>query len=291
MQVFIRTFVSGRRRWRDYWEIFDATVVIIAFAINITLLSSFSVGKQVSQFIILFRLWRVLELLGAPLSKQHCIMDDSSSYLEKGLSASSSITTADTYVAEQSVATLMLKIEELERELDRMRLATNLENSAKACDQKPGKFLPQTNYENVNFLRQRPITFGLQEQKLTENGPTQPKCHRCVNHNWTTDDLLKMASMQLSGTELKFKDDMRAAKSLEDLSLPESGYSSAQRRARAVRYPVDGYLEKRPLELAVQLETTATGQRNEQEWLAELLEIQRISQINCPDVYRKVSTL
>lgn len=97
-------------------------------------------------------------------------------------------------------------------------------------------------------------------------------CKRCVNHNWTTDDLLKMACVKLSRSNSKPKEDFRIAKSLDDLSTPESGYSSTSNKVNNP-YP---YLyfrsDSRPTDPGFRIAFTP-------ESLTELMEIQRVSKM------------
>ncbi|XP_055349145.1 uncharacterized protein LOC129596017 isoform X2 [Paramacrobiotus metropolitanus] len=273
LEVSLRSFVSGRHLVRNYWELFDTLITLLTFSLNVAVLASYSVGKQVSLFIILFRLWRILELLGAPLSKYRYTSD---AHLDHTFSTTSSVATVETYVAEQNIATLMLKIEELERDMERLQT----DNRRLTFDQRKLKSLNHS-------LIQRIPSESPPAPPTDPSGVTlrrrETKCQRCVNHNWTTDDLLKMACMQLSRSDSRFREDLRTAKSLEELNLPESGYSSAQRKFRPERYPKLHYGQEhvmQPLELAVQLESMAAAKDG---WLEEWSEIKRISQIDCPD--------
>ncbi|OQV22442.1 hypothetical protein BV898_03613 [Hypsibius exemplaris] len=242
LESLLRIAASGRRIIHHYWEMVDALIVLICFALNISALVNFTIGKQVAQFIILFRLWRTLELFsGTSFSSQPVDQYSSDRNNNSHLSASTTVMCdPSNYSAEQSVATLMLRIEELEQQITRL-------------------------------------------QEI-------PPCQRCVNHNWTTDDLLKLACMQLSRSDSRHREDcLRSAKSMEDLTLmaPESGYSSTHRKLPggypALIYRVSDRSQQRPQQSVVDVEAIllqlAGSGGVEDVRPSELSEIKRIAQI------------
>ncbi|GAV08096.1 hypothetical protein RvY_17838 [Ramazzottius varieornatus] len=299
IEVVLRLFIRGKRLWRHYWDLFDFFLTITSFAINLTVLQGgFTLGRQVSQLIILLRLWRILDLIterSGSMTVSSADKSDSRNYLtniaETGrvpsalavqLSTSSTatlcgqpFTVESSYAAEQSVTTLMLRIEELEQEIIRLNNISNMSNNDSSCQS----------------CRMYQASTG---QVLT------------------TERLLDMACMQLtrSASNGRKFDELRPSKSMDDLSQPESGYNSTQRRERT-SYPINYRASDRiwqdsvrnslpvgikaaPVDiggvmLRLHQKKTAEARKDQMtESQTELSEIQRVARIEfCPDDSRQ----
>uniref|UniRef100_T1IUD2 Voltage-gated hydrogen channel 1 n=1 Tax=Strigamia maritima TaxID=126957 RepID=T1IUD2_STRMM len=261
LEMFLRV-ISGRANFfTRCMELFDALVVLVAFALGLAFLSAPRDGRDAALSIILLRLWRIKQILQS-------LINNTKRQMTHVLNAYK----RDKIQAEHKVELLILKVEDLEHEVAYLKEKLKRCEREATLNNKPKKssaFHHLTNNNNNTAAiikhKQNPLP---NQQRLPPEGMTHsPSKDLDVADLYKFADTTVKAILRTASNELGSKDKWQHTKSSRD----DKGLSPLQFQLKPISHSVERKDDKT---------TSAGNQQQQQQQLDELSEIERIRTVH-----------